>query len=75
MPTLSSLVSAVNDSDLVLLPMLAVLGLATVITAGRVVKQALSTAMQLIETAINVGLLSIMVLAAMFAAVWLLLTK
>ncbi len=77
MTTLVRLVASVNASDqypdLILLPIFAILGLVTVITAGRVVRQALSAAVQLIEAAVAAGLLSIMVLAAMSAAIWLLL--
>jgi hypothetical protein len=58
--------------DIVLLPLLAILGLVTVITAGRVMRQALATAIQLIETAFALGLLTIMILVTVFVAVCLL---
>lgn len=73
MPTLTLFIESVNESptpDLgnVALAALALVGLVVLTAAARVLRRALVLAVQLVETALAVGLVAIIVLAVVFAA-------
>jgi len=80
MPTLTPLLASVNESQPIpyatsVVSVIVVLALLTLAAAGQIVRQALAVVVQLIETALAICLVSILVLAAVFAAGYLFATR